>query len=311
MSNSNDGDMLTCYIKAVSKNVKIDRCQKIDLVIGGGAFNGTYGYGNCMFLKELEKSGKIEVNRISGCSVGCLLALAFLTDNFILAKKGYFDKIRGCIKEQGNMSVLKDTVIRDFVNNIFESDEKMRETINDRLYISYSDIGECKQVVVNKFADRNHLVDIILRSSFIPLLVDGNIKTEEKFVDGIFPHVFKDSVDRILYIELVRLNVQDLVRCLVTKKEKNIHYRIIQGVADAAKFFTEDEALHISWYDNWSFTKVLKMNIIYFIIMVFLISFDFISSISLPEYVQEYKISKFISNMIDKLGKELLYSIHD
>ena len=58
MSNSSDGDMLTCYIKAVSKNVKIDRCQKIDLVIGGGAFNGTYGYGNCMFLKELEKVEK-------------------------------------------------------------------------------------------------------------------------------------------------------------------------------------------------------------------------------------------------------------
>ena len=308
---NNDGDMLECYIKAVSKNVNIERCQKIDLVIGGGAFNGTYGYGNCMFLKELEKNGKIEVNRISGCSVGSLLALAYLTDNFILAKKGYFDKIRSCLKTNGNMSVLKETVIRDFIDNIFETDEKMRNIVNGKLYISYSDISECKQVVISEFSDKNHLIDTILRSSFIPLLVDGNIKTEEKFVDGIFPYIFKDSINRILYIELVRLNVQDLIKCMVTKKEKNIHYRIIQGVADASRFFTEGYADHLSWYDNWSFLKVLQMNAIYFVILSVLMCFDFISSFSLPESVIEMKLTKFIANVFDKLGKEVLYSIHD
>ena len=50
--------MLESCIENLVKNLpKTDKSQNIDLVLEGGAFNGSYQIGSLMFLKEMEKRG--------------------------------------------------------------------------------------------------------------------------------------------------------------------------------------------------------------------------------------------------------------
>ena len=49
-----------------------EKPQRIDIVLGGGAFNGSYLIGALFFLKEMEKRNYIIVERISGCSIGSI-----------------------------------------------------------------------------------------------------------------------------------------------------------------------------------------------------------------------------------------------
>jgi hypothetical protein len=43
---------------------------KMDVVLDGGIFNGSYHVGALYFLKEMENRKYIKIERISGCSVG-------------------------------------------------------------------------------------------------------------------------------------------------------------------------------------------------------------------------------------------------
>ena len=58
-------------------------CNKsIDLILDGGAFSGSYLLGGLMYLKHI--SSHINIQRISGTSIGSLFGLLFLSDLFIL-----------------------------------------------------------------------------------------------------------------------------------------------------------------------------------------------------------------------------------
>jgi hypothetical protein len=64
---------------------------KIDLVLSGGAFNGSYILGALYFLKELEREKYIIIKRISTCSVSSFLGLLYLTDNLNYGGNIYLD----------------------------------------------------------------------------------------------------------------------------------------------------------------------------------------------------------------------------
>jgi predicted acylesterase/phospholipase RssA len=54
--------------------------QKIDLVLDGGIFNGSYLIGALHFLKEMENQKFIKINRISSCSIGSVAAFLYYID---------------------------------------------------------------------------------------------------------------------------------------------------------------------------------------------------------------------------------------
>ena len=77
--------MINSYVKKLIENLPDNFTKKkepliLDLVLDGGAFNGTYLVGALYFLKEMEKNGYIKVDRISGCSVGSFVGLLYFLD---------------------------------------------------------------------------------------------------------------------------------------------------------------------------------------------------------------------------------------
>ena len=56
------------------------KCEKIDLILEGGAFNGSYMLGILYFLKNMEQKKEFKIERISGVSIGAMLGLIYQLD---------------------------------------------------------------------------------------------------------------------------------------------------------------------------------------------------------------------------------------
>jgi hypothetical protein len=50
-------------------------CKEIDLIIGGGGFNGFYVFGFNKILKKLEREEKLKIQRYAGTSVGAIVGV--------------------------------------------------------------------------------------------------------------------------------------------------------------------------------------------------------------------------------------------
>ena len=67
----------------------INNPMNIDIVLEGGAFNGSYLAGCLIYLKELEKRNYIKIHKLSACSVGTLISLAYFIEDKELISKVY------------------------------------------------------------------------------------------------------------------------------------------------------------------------------------------------------------------------------
>jgi hypothetical protein len=59
--------MLESYISKLIDNIplsKKNQREKIDIILDGGLFNGSYLIGALYFLREMEKVGYIEVDKL-------------------------------------------------------------------------------------------------------------------------------------------------------------------------------------------------------------------------------------------------------
>jgi hypothetical protein len=60
--------------------LKTNQREKINLILDSGLFNGSYLIGSLYFLKELEKKQYVKIDKISGCSIGSIVALLYYVD---------------------------------------------------------------------------------------------------------------------------------------------------------------------------------------------------------------------------------------
>ena len=136
----NNTSLLKEYVKALVHNVdKQILPKKIDLVFGGGAFNGFFSMGVAMYVLELKKQGLIEIGRLSGCSIGSLIALVcIMKDNVEDMDEWYTDAVK-CLRTNHNMSRYHD-MIRDIVMKMFPNDDM--SLINGRLFINFHDLKQ-------------------------------------------------------------------------------------------------------------------------------------------------------------------------
>ena len=95
------------------------------------------------------------------------------------------------------MKALLYDIIKTTVHKIFEKDDDIK-MLNDRLFINYTCMKTLSEVVINKYQSKQHLVDVLFKSCYIPLVIDGNFSHDD-CVDGITPYLFKDSDCSIAY----------------------------------------------------------------------------------------------------------------
>lgn len=302
----NDVDYLKSYIDAVTKNSMNDvsKPKEIDLVISGGAFNGGYGYGALMYLRSLEKDNKIKINRISGCSIGSLLAVDYLSKHSLNLSEVYIN-LQKCLRDNGRLNVLSE-IIEKVVDKALEDKDFFKKS-EGRLFITRTDMSNGNHDVVERFNNRDELIDAIFSSCYIPYLVDGKCRFKDKYIDGIVPFLFTDSERPCLYIDL--MCVSKFHKTIVTMKEVNPHMRIIDGANDASKFFNDNGSGICSWTNKWGFGQILIFRLTHLILYLIVSILDILSNSTIPSIISNSALYKGVMNTQTTLLKDMLFKI--
>jgi hypothetical protein len=230
------------------KNVK--EPIKIDLVLDGGLFNGSYHVGALYFLKEMENRKYIKIERISGCSVGSIVGFLYFIDSLDLMTKLY-DLINTEFRQTYNLTLLKE--LKKHLSQHIPND--ICERVNGRLFITYNNIKKGTKPVRSVYKNVDDIINTIIKSSYIPYLIDGNVLYENKSIDGITPFIFKEREKKVLYLDL--FGTDKLGNILNVKNEKTNYHRILSGLLDIHSFFIKQSNTPMcSYVNDWSYSNL-------------------------------------------------------
>lgn len=113
---------------------------RLDLVLDGGIFNGSYLVGALYFLKEMEKQNYIKIERISGCSIGSVVAFLYYIDSLDMMSELY-QKVTHEFKKQYKLALIKD--LKKHLAERIPDD--ICKKVNGKLYICYNNIKKNKK----------------------------------------------------------------------------------------------------------------------------------------------------------------------
>jgi hypothetical protein len=247
--------MINEYVIKLIENLpddikNVNEPVKMDVVLDGGIFNGSYHVGSLYFLKEMENRKYIKIERISGCSVGAIVGFLYFIDALDLMPKLY-DLINKEFRQTYNLNLIKE--LKKHLSERIPSD--ICERVNGRLYITYNNIKKGTKPVKSVYKDVDDIINTIIKSSYIPYLIDGNILYENKAVDGIIPFVFKEREKKILYLDL--FGSDKLGNLLNVKNEKSNYHRILSGLLDIHSFFIKKSNTPMcSYVNDWNYSNI-------------------------------------------------------
>jgi hypothetical protein len=274
----------------------------IDLVLDGGIFNGSYLVGALCFLKEMEKRNYIKIDRISGCSIGSIIGFLYFINNLEVMPQLY-NLVQSEFKKCYNLKVIKTikNMLKEFVP------EDICEKVNKRFFICYNNVIKRKKIVKSTYKNVDEIYNSIIKSCFIPYLIDGNYLYENKYIDGITPYVFNKVVNKkILYLDL--FGYDKIGNLINIKNEKTNYHRILSGLLDIHSFFIKNSTTQMcSYVNDWNYfnnicnyIKLLIEKICIYVIYIFIL---FKNNIS-----KEQKES-LLFKIISKISQDLIVII--
>jgi hypothetical protein len=240
--------VLKTYINSMIENIHHESLKnkniKTDLVLDGGAFNGIFMLGSVLYLKELEKQNKIQIERISGCSIGALIGILYLVDKLDLALELCSIFIEHIKKYQNFKQSMK--VIKKYLQSVITSDVSI---FNNKFYLTYFNVNKGKQIIKKTYNSIDDLIECIIKSMYVPYLIDKNITDKDGCMDGWFPYMFKKQSGRnILFINLQ--GIDKIFKVLYMKNEKNIYPRLMEGINDIHDFLSTGQPNSLCSYVN-------------------------------------------------------------
>ena len=265
---------LQTFINTLIENVPEKHLpKKIDLVLDGGAFNGVYMLGSLFYMKELERSDKIKINKVSGCSIGAIIGLLFLLDKMDISI-GICTDCYKCLRKHQDLKKVVAKFKKTMDEIITENDIPL---VNNRFYLTYFDTIKGEQVVKKKYKDKAELIDNIIKSLYVPYLMERKATDEDGCIDGAFPYMFKvkdkdnDNGRKVLFLNLQSLD--KIKNMIFIKNEKNIYSRLLEGLMDTHQFFEKNTANNLCSYVNeWTIMEILffRLREILYIIIVYI-----------------------------------------
>ena len=277
----------------------------IDLVLDGGIFNGSYLVGAMYFLKEMEKRNYINIERISGSSIGSIVGFLYLIDALDMMPKLY-EVVNNNLKQKYCLDIIKD--FKNFLGDRIPNNAC--ELVNNKLYISYNNINKCNKVVKHNFKDIDEIINSIIRSSYVPFLIDGNIIYENKYIDGMNPYIFnKEPNKQILYLDL--FSYDKLSGLLNVKNEKTNFHRILSGLLEIHNFYIKQTNTQMcSYVNNWSIINISfnKFKIMLERIVIYIICFITNINKNIPPEFKETVLFKILSKISQDIFIILLES---
>ena len=271
---------------------------RLDLVLDGGIFNGSYLVGALYFLKEMERRNYIKIERISGCSIGSVVAFLYYIDSLDMMTTLY-QEVTNEFKKQYKLPLIKD--FKKYLVDRIPDD--ICKKVNGKLYICYNNIKKGSKKVKSHYKDVDEIMNTIIKSSFVPYLIDGEILYENKYIDGINPYIFDIEKDKkILHLDL--FGYDKINNLLNVKNEKTNYHRILSGLLDIHSFYIKQSNTQMcSYINDWSITNKSFNHIKLIIekVCIYIIYFLLYIKTKIPDEFENtfiYKIISKISNDI-------------
>jgi hypothetical protein len=244
---------LHTFIENLPDSIKNQKTpQKLDIVLDGGAFNGSYLFGAMIFLREMEKRNYIRIQRISGCSIGSLVALLYFSDSLDIFSSLY-DEIRSQLVNHYNLEKMLD--LKKYISKHIPPD--ICSKIFRKLYITYHNVKTGKKIVKRVYKNTDEVLDTITKSCFLPFLTNGSLLYKERYIDGINAHFFSPIQGRKrLFLNLISL---EKCSCLFNiKNEKTNFHRVLSGLLDIHHFFIKGSSTQMcSYLEHWTFSHFI------------------------------------------------------
>jgi hypothetical protein len=308
-------NILMEYIQNLANNYphEKDPNKKINLVLEGGALNGAFQLGGLLLIKEFEKRKHFKIDKISGCSVGSLMAFYYFFDileDFIVD----FSKLRKIFKEK----IIYDikSILKEKIKKIKKTDfEKVKR---GKIFIVYYDMEKKEKVVKSEYKNKKDLMDTVLKSCHLPFLLNSEIYLKIKnklFFDGGTPYIFPErelSDDKIMY--MTTLNFAKMKQMFSAKHEKNIYGRMLEGALDTYKFFMYKNRTEMcSYVQKWKFRDflIVRTQELLFKCIVYVFYIVFMIEKKLRPYVKDNESYKEICCIVKHIYNDffLFYCI--
>ena len=292
--------MIDEYVNRLIENLpeETKKLQHIDLVLDGGIFNGSYLVGSLYFLKEMERRRYIKIERISGCSIGSIVAFLYYIDALDLMPKLY-EIVNQEFKKKYTLNTLKS--LKTYLQERIPNDICLK--INNKLFICYNDIKKQKKIVKSTYKNVDDIIDTIVKSCYIPFLIDNNMLYKKKYIDGINAYIFKKRENRkILHMEL--FSYDKFIYALNIKNEKNNFHRILSGLLDIHSFFIKKSNTPMcSFVNDWNIInkfnyrlKIIGENICLYIIYTII-------------YIKKFIPQEIKDNLIIKITTKIIFDV--
>lgn len=278
---------MNLYIQQLIHNLPPDiNYGEVNLVLDGGAFRGSFMLGALYYIKQLQCLKRIQINKMSGCSIGSVLCLLFKLDNLDYASQIY-TTLRNYFKQHGHLYIISN-VLDDLLLSI---PKHFYKTCNETLFISYHNIKKQKYIVKHKFKNNHDLINAIKKSCYIPFLCGPKMLFKTQFVDGLKPYFFNDH--KTLFLNLFS-DYKTIFSMINIQNELNNSERIIKGALDIHTFFKTNKPTYMCYFiDNTTiyhrFFFQTRIVIIYFLThFIFFIYYcsKFIKRIKYYQYIR-------------------------
>jgi hypothetical protein len=274
--------------------------KDIDLILSGGAFNVSYLVGCLYFIREMRDNGLIRINKISTCSASSIMGLLFVIDKVDIFVDKLYELFVSSFKK--NRSVIFDEESLASIIKIIEEElpEDVVNQINNRLYITYYDVMECKQIVKSSFEDVSDIINTIRRSCFIPYITMNKLLEDNKYIDGGTPYIFsKEYGVKRIYINLCGMD--KIMDSMVIKKDKIVMHRILGGILDIHNFFFKCKKTSMcSYVEDWGVVRMIEFKMFEFRLYIICVFIYIIIKVKGSVVDKYYKDNKFINMVYNK-----------
>ena len=307
MDNNIIKELASVLIKNIDHGVIKEK--DLDLIISGGAFNVSYLIGCLYFIDEMCEKGLIRIHKISTCSASSIMGLLFVINKVDLFVDKLYELSVNSFKK--NKSVIFDEESLASIIKIIEKElpDDILVEVNDRLYITYYDVMECKHVVKSKYKNVTDILNTIRRSCFIPYITMNKFMEDDKYIDGGTPFIFDKVVGKNrLYINLCGMD--KIIDSIVIKKDKVVTHRILGGVLDIHNFFFRCKKTSMcSYVEDWGVVRLLSFKIIEMRIYTICVIMYIITRVKrgiVDKYYKDNKLINIVSNMLRQWLSEIV-----
>jgi hypothetical protein len=290
--------MIDGYVTKLMENlpIKLQRNKKplrLDIILDGGAFNGSYLIGALYFLREMERRKHIIVEKISGASIGSLAGFMYCIDRLDMICDMY-NICRDNLTSGYNLKCM--TNMKEHLGTL---PDNVCELVNHRLYITYNNIKKGTKPVKCLYKNSDDIINTIIKSCYLPLITDGQLVYETKYIDGMNPYIFKPNPNKkILYLSLIESDkIQGMFNI---KNEKTNFHRIMTGLLDIHSFYIKESSTTMcSYVDKWTIQHKCKHWLRYIIekILVYLIVIILFVKQNISVFFESSVIYKIVSRI--------------